>query len=124
MVGGIGWPNLCHRRTVGMHEWASSDKPKLQYLHEMGQQQDIQKSNPCEDPVLWVSQKPETWNHTTFTTEDVWTEGYTVGHMVTHYSFHNVFYALFCFFLFLFLSLLRKQACFMAFHMIHVPVPS
>jgi hypothetical protein len=66
--------------------------PKLQDL--LGKNR-ITERSPCEDPVLLVSQKPETWNHTTFTTEDVWTEGYTVGHMVTHYSFHNVFYALF-----------------------------
>jgi hypothetical protein len=50
----------------------------------------ITKRSPCEDPILMVSQKPETGNQTNeslqcvFASGDVWTEGYTLAHTVTH----------------------------------------
>ena len=48
---------------VEIHEWASPADPKMQDLHDIEQQQDKQE-NPGEDPILMVSQKPETSNQT------------------------------------------------------------
>lgn len=48
--------------------------------------------SPIEDPVLMVSQKPDSLQWT-FPSEDVWTEGYTVA----YYSFHYEIFSVFCF---------------------------
>jgi hypothetical protein len=61
----------------------------------------ITGKNPMRIQCWWCdrSQRPQAndslqW---TFTSKDVWTEGYTVGHNVTLYNFHNEIFSILCF---------------------------